>query len=247
MLKLGYKLPATYRLSNSRGAECAGEPPGHPRYFVRAVYTQYGNSPPDRPGNLGANYEYHGRYYTELEDVDRHFKPLPLEHPRVQAWIIATFNHHRYCYQDPNGTGGWHDNLIIYPVPSYKLEKFRDDERFSDKWRETAKAAIAQANQDIEARAAAIATPDNHGATIIIRRHYPDFIPTTELIDNPPAAPGNWWKTGDRPEPENCPGQYSMKHPTGKTWCQWCGWHEPEPAIDAHLEAAYEERTEGEG
>ncbi len=221
MIKLGYKLPPTYRLG-SQGSGCAGEPPGHPRYFTRSVYTSHGTNPPYRRDNPAPNYEYKGRYFTELEDVDRYFKPLPLDHERVKAWIDETFRHHQHCYMPPGSTD-WNDR-IIYPVPGWQLKKFIDDPRFSHEWRRKEKAAIEQALAAIERAAHRIATGNNHDATLIIRRHYPEFNPTPELIDNPPENPGRWWETGDRPTPEQCPGQYDSKHPVNGSWCQWCGW-----------------------
>lgn len=217
----GYQLPPTYHLS-SPGCGCAGEPPGHPRYFVRHVYTSHGNSPPYNRPQL----EYRGQYFAKLEEVDKLFKPLPLEHERVQAWIADTFSHHRHCYQDPTVDGSWSDKMLIYPVPDYRLEHLHDDPRFSEKWRTAEKAQTATANAEIEAHAAEVATPDNHDATILVRRYYPQFTPTDELISNPTGKIGNWWSTGDRPKPEDCPGQYDQKHPVNGKWCQWCGWCE---------------------
>ena len=77
-----YKLPPTYHLGDP-GNACYGEPPNHPRYFIRSIYTQHGNNPPyGKPqyilNNIG---------YEEIEQVDKFFKffkPLPLEHPRTQ-------------------------------------------------------------------------------------------------------------------------------------------------------------------
>lgn len=222
MEKVGYRLPPTYHLG-SQGCGCYGDPPGHPRYFTRSVYTQYGNNPPfDRP-----QYEYKGRYFTELEDVEKLYKPLALEHERTQAWIGDTFQHMAHCYHDPDAK---HGESTIYPVPEWRLQHFTDDERFSDEWRTKERAAIKQANADIEARTAALATPGNHLATIKVRRYYPEFQPTAELVDNPPGHGGDWWaRLEARPAPEDCPGDAGLraKHPVNRTWCQVCGWREP--------------------
>lgn len=230
----GYQLPPTYRLSTHRGAGCAGDPPGHPRYFVRSVYTQYGNSPPSRNGKPAPHYELNGRYYSNLEDVDKLFKPLPLDSERVQLWIADTFRHHHSCYQDPDGAGSWHDNMIIYPVPDYKLKTFHDDERFSEEWREAEKTAIELANTDIQTAARKIAKYDNHDATIIIRRYYPEFKPSARdmatLVNNPPQEKADWWeRLAEKPTPETCPGADWQKHPVNGAWCQVCGWHDQTP------------------
>ena len=222
MEKQGYTLPPTYRLSGE-GCGCYGEPPGHPRYFTRSVYTSHGNNPPHgRP-----QYEYKGRYFTELEDVDKLFHPLPLEHERVQAWIAGSFRHMAHCYHDPDAKYG---ESAIYPVPDWRLRPFVDDKRFSDEWRAKERAVVEQANAEICAHDAALATPDNHSATLKVRRHYPEFQPTAELIDNPPEHGGDWWaRMETRPAPEDCPGDAGLRtqHPVNGSWCQVCGWREP--------------------
>jgi hypothetical protein len=220
----GYHLPSSYHIDRHLGAGCAGEPPNHPRYFVQSIYTTSGNSPA-----RGPYYYYKGQYFDELEDIDALFEPLPLESERVQEWIKNTFRHHQHCYQDPTIEGSWSDKKVIYPVPYYELKTFTDDPRFSDDWRDKEKAAVIQANGEIIAHALKVATPDNHDATIIIRRYYPEFIPTQELIHNPPQVITSWWEREEtRPTPETCKGEDWQPHPVNGKWCQVCGWHEEE-------------------
>jgi hypothetical protein len=235
-----FKSPPTYRLQRDLGNGCAGDPPGYPSYFTQSVYTQSGNSP-----SRGEQMVIFGRVLEDSRDHEQNkswdetyekrkkllrrlWKPLPFDHPRTQAWVSATFSHHNHCYQDDSKSGSWSDKTIIFPVPSYTLRSFVDDARFSDEWRTKEKASIAQANKEITDHAAKVATPENHSATLIIRRYYPDFQPTEELINNP-TSEANWWeRLHTCPKPEDCPGQYGTPHPVNGKWCQMCGWHEKE-------------------
>jgi len=234
-------LKPTYRLSDDCGSGCAGDPPGFPTYFLRPIYTQQGNSPP-RGYDLCIHHE--GRSYgvqqvawpevsweehvvNQKALYRRLWAPLPLDHPRTQAWIAAAFLHLRACYLDPtlSGRARW-DKLVIWPVPGWRLRKFLDDERFSDAWREKEKASVAQANEDIMAAARKVAVLDNHAAVVSTREYYPDFIPTDELVAGKFQHPGNWWEVmAERPSPKDCPGQYGSEHPVNGSWCQLCGWH----------------------
>ena len=224
MKRNNYTLPPTYNLSDP-GCGSAGEPPDHPRHYVRAIYTRHGFSP-----GKGPCYYLNGNGYDDLSEIDSLYQPLPLESERVQLWIQAQFAHHHHCYQDPNRTKKW-DDPIIYPVPNWRLRQFQDDPRFSDEWRDKEKAAIEQANHDTIEQARVIATPDNHQATILIRRYYPDFIPTQQMIDGPFIRTGNWWETLEtRPSPATCPGEPWAKHPANGSWCQVCGWTSQEGA-----------------
>jgi len=231
-----HNCPSSFKYQRGAGNGCSGDPPGYPTYFTKSVYTRHGNTP-----SKGTHIVLFGRTLQHSDDwknckdwdevrekrdarIKALWVPLPLDHPRTIAWINATFSHHRHCYQDPTINGSFSDKTLIFPVPSYKLKEFTDDVRFSDEWRTKEKASIEQANKEIIEHAERYATPENHSATIIIRRYYPEFQPTPELLTNP-QRPGNWWERLDGiPKPEDCPGQYDMKHPVNGTWCQMCGW-----------------------
>ena len=160
---------------------------------------------------------------------------LPENHPRVQAWEQATYSHQGNCYHDPlaqvvpfeHGKPG----TIIFPITRfwsnhYGLRTFKDDARFSDEWRTAEKESIERSNQEIMALIESVCIPANHFAVQTIRRYYPEHEPRLDWIENRPENPGSWYETGDRPAPENCPGDQSvkLKHPTGGSWCQFCGW-----------------------
>ena len=234
-----HTLPGSRMYQQSSGNGCAGDPPGYPSYFTRAVYTARGDNP-SRGTTMtlsveGIEYviEKASDEYTQREEVLRRlWKALTIDHPRTIAWIQVEFIHHHHCYQDltiPNRR--WSERGFVYPVPDYKLRSFHDDERFSDEWREKAQAEVAQANKEIRERAEKLATWDNHAAVIIIQSFYPEWdVPESEraqYLEPTFARPGNWWEAlAEQPTPEECPGQFSSAHPVNGTWCQMCGWHE---------------------
>lgn len=91
-----YTLPPTYKLGNA-GCGCFLEPPDHPSYFVKSIYTRYGNSPPRPP-----YYYLNGNGYENLEDINHLFKPLPYDSPRVKAWEEYCYKYFHDCYS-PDG------------------------------------------------------------------------------------------------------------------------------------------------
>lgn len=249
--------PGTHA-SESMGNGCAGDPPGFPTYFTRCVYNEAGNNPSRGPQMILMDrvIENENGYlgWTPLDDWHENrtafmrslWKPLPLDHPRTQAWIRSTFLHHRHCYHTSGWDGkNWHEDkhFFIWPKGIYgktpfgdiRWEEFEIEHQKShhcwDKWRpeeqEKFIAELRSNNERVSRMCEAEATPDNHDATRIVRRYYPEFEPTHELIEAKYARPGNWWSvTSEAPKPEECPGQYSMRHPCNGSWCQWCGWHE---------------------
>lgn len=107
-----FTLPPTYHLGRA-GLGCAFDPPGYPTYYLRPVYTKRGDDPPRGPcttlaGRVVATAEGDasvaddaplGRLLAGL------YRPLPMDDPRVSAWIAEVFRHLRGCYADPkNGS-----------------------------------------------------------------------------------------------------------------------------------------------
>ena len=153
------------------------------------------------------------------------WNPLPLDHPRTVAWIKAVYKHLHNCYYNKDADES--DKTLIYPIPSYELKSFKDDERFSEEWRIKERAAVDQANAETIAVAMKIAVPENHMAVRSIREFYPEHVPDPELINNPPKSTPTWWEQfSECPKPEDCPGGMGQKHPLNGSWCQVCGWHE---------------------
>lgn len=239
-----FKCPPTYRLQDDCGNGCAGDPPGYPTYFTRDVYTQYGNTP--RRGahrvitvpSLKVSFVFacddSGYDQEKWEALMRsYWLPLPEEHPRVQAWIASTYSHHRNMYRDreqrvEKASGNPEYNAFVWEndsLPYYRLRSFTDDPRFPEEWRTREREAVRKHNEELNAIARELATPENHSAVCIVRRYYPEHAPRLDYIAAPPPNPGNWWeRLAECPTPENCPGQYDMKHPCNGSWCQMCGW-----------------------
>lgn len=231
-----YTLPPTYQLQRDMGNGCAGDPPGYPTYFTRSVYTRHGNSGAygyslviERGGvcyGIKPGWKNKVRAVPCEELMRRLWLPLPLGHPRTQAWIASRFKHLHSCYLNPvlSGREQW-DKIVFYPVPKWKLESFVDDPRFSDEWRTKEKAQVELKNSEIIASAANIASDYNHAAVVRIREYYPEFQPTRDQIDGKVETVGNWWETmATQPTPETCPGQYGTAHPVNGSWCQMCGY-----------------------
>lgn len=234
-----YKEPPTYHLQREPGNGCSGDPPGFPTYFTQSVYTPNGNIPPRGPvlvllgralprdfGQAKSGERYTVAWQRAYKEL---WRALPLDHPRTRAWILSHYKHSAHCYRDPEGEEG----TIIFPVPDWKLRTFKDNSRFSDNWREKAKAEVEAYNQEVVARARELATPNNHLAVVRIREYYPEYQPEPGLIETPPEThDGNWWERhAARPTPEQCPGQYGNRHPANGTWCQMCGWHGKEAEV----------------
>jgi hypothetical protein len=232
------KLAPTYRADrlSEAGCGCSGDPPGYPSYYLRNVWTQHGNHP--RTGSSPtmlifdrvverANTPYNEDRKARL--LRSLWAPLPIDHPRTRAWIHDQYRHLQHCYIDDRYPVRHTDRTLIYPVPYYKLRSFSDDPRFSEEWRRKERAAVAQANLEIEEDARRVATPENHAAVRRIRQYYPDYQPEPNLIVTPPPTVETWWERLDeRPTPENCPGDPHLRqeHPVNGSWCQVCGWHD---------------------
>jgi len=231
-----YNIPPTYRLGRP-GMGCAGDPPNYPSYHVRPIWTATGNYP---PWGRCPRIFYKGNGYADFEDIniDANWDKLPLGYTRVKAWIMSKFRTMQHCYldpdiYDPDQAHTFHDSMIIYPVPDYKLETFTDDERFSDEWRHTQRKAVEIKNREIRKAAKKIAVFDNHAATIVIREFYPEFDPPEDArlkLECDPENVASWWERSAMPyPPERCPGDGNYrKHPANNSWCQFCGWTEEE-------------------
>ena len=216
-----YTLPPTYQLQREPGNGCFLDPPGYPTYYSQNVYTQYGNSPVGGPQMVIMGHVIeHADDWSGCADWDTYsakrdkrikslYKPLPLEHPRVQAWIQALAKHLHTCYIDDSKGPRDNDHTLIFPVPSYKLRSFHDDPRFSDEWRKTEQAAVECENKECREQAAAIAIMDNHSVVRHVRAVYPDYTSTLDHLNHLATLPhvGDWWERyAERPTPDTCRG-----------------------------------------
>ena len=255
-----YKMPPTYRLG-SYGQGCAGDAPGFPTYMIQPVYNQFGNSPrkaPDCVLNIeGVNYILRGE---QAIDWDKHYasfqkrcrsiwKPLPMDHPRVQLWIEHTYQHAAHCYRDVERPEHGKPGTLIYPLSHMFLASPREirvtpgsPEAEIAKVQQAIDAELARVkakNEFEEMRAQRVAIPENHFAVIRIREFYPEHQPNLELIANPPKlSQADWWETAaECPTPETCVprnslggfGSYDWRHPVRPGHhCHFCGHTNPE-------------------
>lgn len=240
-----YEIPSSYRLQADPGNGCFLDAPGYPTYFTRSVYTKAGNTPPYVDGRVhqvivvgGVAYAT-ARYGTPegAEDKLLHklWKPLPIDHPRVRAWMIQVYKHMNHCYQDVERPEYGRPGTLIFPVPAYKLKTPRTfkvtpgaSQAEMDKLKEAMDAELAAVNAHNEAerlRAERIATPENHQAVVCIRKFYPEHQPDMALIANPDKFErgGDWWERyAEQPSPEDCPGIHGHPHDRYE-YCQLCG------------------------
>ena len=233
-----YVKPESYTIDRSLGSCCHLDAPGYPSYFLQHVYTKHGNSP-----SRGATMLIQGRvvetadqsYEKLLVKLRKLWNPLPYNHPRVKAWIVAVYRHMKNCYKHPSYVNGQGD-MDILTGPShfsnqFKLKTFTDDPRFSEEWRTKAREEVATHNIEVYNAWAEICKPGNHAAYLYVREFYPEHEPDLGLIENTPEEyDGDWWEVYDhKPTPEECPGsarwgRSGRPHPSNGVWCQMCGW-----------------------
>jgi hypothetical protein len=253
-----YTLPHSYHLQKDPGNGCFLDAPGYPTYFTRSVYTRWGNSPRKGPetviqlpsGSLrvvesSADWErgktWEGVRAIREKRLRRLWKPLPLEHVRVQAWITYVKGYFHDCYVDPRKPANTRDNAselrigfwenvgtlcsvaraagieVSHEFETYAEDHFGDPntnpsyERFDNEWGELVVDVLVKTER----------------ATLYIQEFYPEYKyngTTPELYGK--DGPGNWWETeAERPTPETCQPRSIGKHPINGTWCQWCGYH----------------------
>jgi hypothetical protein len=130
------------------------------------------------------------------------------------------------CYEDVERPESGQPGTLIYPIPSYKM-RTTPSTHLDIRVQSAEQRAARAHNAFEEARAAKIATVDNHRGVKTIREVYPDWTPSLSLgayRDLPPV--GAWWETMDeRPTPETCPGIHGAPH-RHDGWCQFCGYTE---------------------
>lgn len=236
-----YVKPPTYELQKDPGNGCFLDPPGYPTYFSQSVYTAHGDTPPhDQPHAILL-----GRALpVSLEKRDalfrRIYKPLPFDHPRVQAWVAALFVHFRGCYRDEERHEHGKPGILIWPVPYYQLKTPVVDPKWQEKYKDAAIAEAEAFNEQERTRAARIAIDDNHLAVRAIREVYPDYQPRQIQVRNAHGglttvretdrsawvgpASGDWWERhAERPTPDKCvpPSWYGPHKAKGR--CQFCG------------------------
>lgn len=104
-----------YHLQKDPGNGCMLDPPGYPTYFTRCIYTKLGNNPSSGPqmvlcipeGNFVVqdDADWKGRDWNAVSELWKErmrklYVPLPLDHPRVKAWMVSLFGYFRNSYVD---------------------------------------------------------------------------------------------------------------------------------------------------
>lgn len=192
-----HKKPPTYKYG-SMGQCCYLDAPGYPSYFVQHVYTGYGNDP-----SQGARLVIHDpetkKYHIvqTQNDIRRDWKkseaglqriyrklwkPLPLEHERVQAWIRHVYAYQTHCYATPWKNGKL-ETIVFPPSKIYLNEPILFAEE------------LAMASRAV---AAGLITPENYLPVVTIREFYPDHAPNKSYMEHTPEHEGeHWWETSN--------------------------------------------------
>lgn len=250
-----YTLPPTYHLG-SYGSGCAGDAPGFPTYMIQPVYSKCGGTPRNAPEAIlnieGVNYvlrrwepsdtswEEHYARFRRL--CHRIWNPLPMEHERVQLWMMHQYQHFHHCYLDASQPERSSERMVIFPVPDYKLKTAQvltipatatDEDIANIRRAQALENEAAEALNSVERRRVeAIAIPENHMAVVGIREFYPEHQPNLEWIANPPRrSQEDWWETAaTKPTPETCTPRHSLSGHGAYTWC-----HPKEPGRHCHF------------
>lgn len=220
-----YQKPVTYSVNRHMGSGCFGDPPGYPSYYLRSVYTQFGNEP--RKGTSQV-LQVEDKLYAvpslwkpgaREAFLNKLYLPLPEDHPRVQAWEQWVYTHFAHCYGHPGKTMDA-ANLIIWPIREHTFISLGMFAREID-WREIPEIGDEQVKLIMASREAAVKaeresyrtslrpfiTIDNYRPVTYIRQWYPDHKPRLDWVAKAPGLSGDWWERHTSvPDPEECPG-----------------------------------------
>jgi hypothetical protein len=209
------------------------------------VYNYWGNTPKNAPD---AVITYQDKHFiilkgwvddkTRQETYRKLWKPLPLEHPRVQAWIADVYKYFGGCYVDPRTENSTHVSSFMFSMlagralyevatdvfgltVSSELRDYLYPAKYDMPSDHPLYAELTQLRKEVKER--------TYRPTTYIQEFYPDFKHT----ENPPAPTGHWYTLmAERPTPEECPGELgwgntpTSRHPVNSSWCQVCGWKE---------------------
>jgi hypothetical protein len=249
------QLPGGMGVNTQMGSGCFLEPPGHPSYFMRSVggdcrayvisigdgvYIVDGET--YNGGWKDVNWVKYGAPKDRQERLNWLYSPLPVDHPRVRAWIEQLYRHQRNCYRIegekdfvvfPTQSHDFIKMGLFVPEPSGREAKLEGgifdhlSEETKERYRVTQAGLMAEAQETVKikreafnAERAKACTPDRHLAVLSVRKFYPEYQPELDLINAEQGArPADWW-TVLATKPDPCP----MAHkPHMRFVCQYCG------------------------
>lgn len=93
-----------YHIGNSMGQGCFMDAPGYPSYFLQSIYTPNGNNPSKGECTV---IRHENEFYVvatmEDDSIEKKLQwlwlPLPIDHPRVRAWIRYNYSYFARCYE----------------------------------------------------------------------------------------------------------------------------------------------------
>lgn len=251
-----YIKPPTYHLQDGIGNMCFMDPPGYPTYFLKNVYNASGNTPANAPDYIiryeGVNYivqgpwkngTYEERQAERQEVFKKLWKPLPLGHYRVQAWIAECHRYFRNCYVDPRKSDDKRRNADQLKMSGWFAASLPSvAEALGIEVSPNLKSALESCRSDLDVKSLPIwiyreyrdlhdeVNARTYRPTTYVQEFYPEY---KHGDDDGTIDRGNWWEVfAERPAPEECPGETltwgksstNTKHPVNGGWCQVCGW-----------------------
>lgn len=182
-----YKRAPTYRIDNSPGAACYGDPPGYPTYFLRYVWTPYGNHPrggavlvisdPERIGAYGEPVQYavvkgYDDYlndWTKKPIFRKLWKPVPMDSLRFKLWERGRYIHFSSCIHDESvgKINGYARCGVDFRVSVFAVREYETYANYEGN-EQTAlvrKKLYCDAKQHLQ----------NHAAVYDIREFYPEY------------------------------------------------------------------------
>lgn len=220
------ELVSGYRVDKHQGSGCFMDPPGYPTYFLQHVYNAQGNSPAKGPELVlfGRELRRAERPFVSWDASNAEhdammrslYRPLPPDHPRVEAWLTRAL--------------GYFGRGILDKPGDRSVDKTRFVTPFEFKLATLGKEALGVPFLEGDLMAKGLPIRSFSVACLVLDL-YPDW-PEDDLrrrLANGGAygsgGPGDWWERHDEPfTPDTCPGLFGRQHPASGTWCQMCGW-----------------------
>ena len=168
-------------------------PPGHAEHTYSVIEVNV-SGPNREQGSMSLSYAASDETPLVPAHVKADCKRILAAHPGeyTDAWERRCYPYWKNCYRDAERLEYGKPGTLIFPVPYYKLKPLMKQNtvgqigQYSEEYLATQNAERTAHNDAEIARAAAIATPENHSAYLFIRSFFPDAKPRLDLIANPP-------------------------------------------------------------
>jgi len=235
-----------YTPDSHMGSGCFLDAPGYPSYFLQSVWDSSGNNEivigiVDDKGDLRDLPVKRNREET-LREL---WRPLPVDHPRVELWIQHVYQYFVHCYGDPqlgdkqrnvSNTVSWPVSRFerpLRPKSTVQVFGYRDGKHgmFEAKldpveYRQMLRDYRTELKHLLQDRWRVASNPENHLAVLAIREFYPEHQPNLDYIKNPPKRSQEDWFERYATPPDPCPGHLGTSHGEAMRkyhYCRLCG------------------------